>query len=304
MATLKIKTHSTESFRESFMHPGQQLDELLKSGINTFFIVKVEEMIRQIKLPVPPTRSLSHTLIYITEGEAIMKIGPETYTVHQQECLVVPAGQVFSFNNIDLNTGYLCHFNNDMLAGKFGTPELVKAFHFLHIWANPLISPDPQTSGFVLHILQRLLLEYTSQGLCNIELLQSYLLALLCEINKACQPATNNLAGNTHAITNRFKALLFTHIRSKHRVSDYAALLNITPNHLNKSVKAATGKSPTKWIDEAIVLESKVLLHQSSLSISEIAAALGLDDPSYFSRLFKKYEQVTPLRFRQMIEKS
>jgi AraC family transcriptional activator of pobA len=286
------------------MHPGQQLDHLLKSGFGKFFVVKVEDMIRQMKLPVPPTRAVSHTLIYLTDGEAIMNIGSETYTIHQHECLVVPAGQVFSFSNIDLNQGYLCNFRNDILAGKFGSQELVKDFAFLNVWANPRITLDAQTSGFVAHLFQRLLLEYSTNGLNNTELVQAYFLALLCEINTACLPITNQLPGTAVNTSNRFKELLFTHIRSKHRVTDYATLLNITPNHLNKLVKAVTGKSPTKWIDEAIVLESKVLLHQSNLSISEIAAALGLYDQSYFSRLFKKYEQVTPQQFRRAIEKS
>jgi AraC-like DNA-binding protein len=87
-------------------------------------------------------------------------------------------------------------------------------------------------------------------------------------------------------------------------VAEYAALLHISPNHLNKSVKAATGKSPSRWIDEAIVLEAKVLLYQSQYTIGDIATELGLEDPSYFSRLFKKYEGITPQAFRSRIEKS
>jgi len=109
---------------------------------------------------------------------------------------------------------------------------------------------------------------------------------------------------NSVSITNRFRELLVDRIKTSHRVTDYASELNITPNHLNKAVRTITGKSPTKWIDEAIVLESKVLLYQSSLSISAIAAEVGLFDASYFSRLFKKYEGVTPLAFRKMIETS
>ena len=81
-------------------------------------------------------------------------------------------------------------------------------------------------------------------------------------------------------------------------------MLHITPNHLNKSVRKITSQSPTKWIDEAIVLEAKVLLHQTHLSISEVAAEAGIPDASYFSRLFKRYVGVTPMRFRQMIEVS
>jgi AraC family transcriptional activator of pobA len=81
-------------------------------------------------------------------------------------------------------------------------------------------------------------------------------------------------------------------------------LLNVTPNHLNKSVKSSTGKSATKWIEETILLEAKYLLFQTTLSVSEIAMQVGHEDHSYFSRFFKKHEGLTPVQYRKMIDKS
>ena len=304
MTKAPIKTYNTASFRERFMQPEQQLNTLLKSDFGKFFIVPVEDLLSLMKLPVPPVRATTHTLIYLTEGEAIMSIGSETFQIFKDECLVVPAGQVFSFSNLDTNKGYLCNFHNDIIIGKFGKNDLLKDFEFLRVWGNPRIRFDRQTSDFVRHILKRLLIDYSENGLAHPDILQPYLIALLCEINRVYQPVSNHPQTGALHMTNRFKELLTTHIRTNHLVTNYAALLHITPNHLNKCVKAITGKSPTKWIDDAIVLEAKVLLYQSNLSISDVAAEVGLNDPSYFSRLFKKREGITPLAFRQMIEKS
>ncbi len=299
-----IKTYNTISFRKRFMQPDQQLNTLLKSDFGKFFIVPVEDLLRLMKLPIPPVRATTHTLIYLTEGEAIMNIGSDTFRIFKDECLIVPTGQVFSFSNFDTNKGYLCNFHNDMIIGKFGKNELLKDFEFLRVWGNPRICLDPQTSDFVRHIFKRLLLEYSESGLAHQNILQPYLIALLCEINRVYQPISKSPQTGALHITNQFKELLTIHIKTKHLVTDYAALLHITPNHLNKCVKTMTGKSPTKWIDDAIVLEAKVLLYQSNLSIGEVAAEVGLHDPSYFSRLFKKREGITPLAFRSMIEKS
>ncbi|MBD2755904.1 helix-turn-helix domain-containing protein [Spirosoma sp. BT704] len=304
MTKSKIKTYSVESFRESYIQTEPRIDTLLKLDFGKFFVVKVDELIRLIKLPVPPVRSTNHTLIYLTDGEAIMTVGSETHKIVKDECLVVPAGQVFSFANLDLNQGYLCNFHNDMIIGKFGKAELLKDFDFLRVWGNPRISLDGQTSDFVAHLFRRILLAYSENGLTDLDIIQSYFVALLCEINRVYKPMSSSTQTNAVTITNRFKELLFSTLKTNHRVTDYATLLNITPNHLNKSVRTIIGKSPTKWIDEAIVLEAKVLLHQSALSISDVAAEVGIFDASYFSRLFKKYEGVTPLAFRQMIEKS
>ncbi|WP_210422405.1 AraC family transcriptional regulator [Spirosoma sp. KCTC 42546] len=304
MPKTNIRIYSTETFRDAYMQPEQQLDAILKSDFGKFFIVKVEELIRLIKLPVPPIRSTTHTFIYLTDGEAVMTIGSETYTIFKNECLVVPAGQVYSFNNVDENHGYLCNFHDDIVIGKFGKNELLKDFEFLRVWGNPRIQLDKQTSKFVRRLLKRILLDYSENGLANLDIIQSYFIALLCEVNRVYKPVSASTQTHSVGIANRFRELLVDRIKTSHRVTDYASELNITPNHLNKAVRTITGKSPTKWIDEAIVLEAKVLLYQSKLSISEIATEIGLADPSYFSRLFKKQEGITPVAFRKMIETS
>lgn len=269
-----------------------------------FFIVKVEDMYRLVTKAVPASRSTIHTCLFLTAGEAIMKIGSDQYKIHKGELLFVPAGQVFSFQPGDANKGYLVSFHNDMLIGKFGKTDPLKEFDFLRVWGNPMIEPDKQTSQFILHLFKRLLIEYCHNGLNNLNIIQPYLITLLSEAKSSYKPLSDSDQIASITITNRFRELLFTHITTHHLVTDYASLLHITPNHLNKIVKSITGKSPTKWIDEAVVLEAKVLLYQSELSISEVAAEVGIEDQSYFTRLFKKYEGLTPTAFRRMIEKS
>jgi AraC family transcriptional regulator, transcriptional activator of pobA len=300
----KIKTHSTETFRDNYMASEKQLDDLLKPDFGKFFIVRVEELLRLMKLPVPPTKATTHSLIYLTEGEATMTIGSENFKIFKDECLIVPAGQVFSFETFDINKGFFCNFHNDIIIGKFGKNELLQDFEFLNVWGNPRITLGSDISKFVGQLLQRILLTYSESGLKNLDLIQSYFIATLCEINTIYTPLSSSTQTTAVNITNKFKALVFANIKSKHLVTDYASMLNITPNHLNKTVKIITGKSPTKWIDDTLILEAKVLLHQTSLTINEVASEIGIYDQSYFSRLFKKQEGVTPLEFRKKIETS
>ena len=233
-----------------------------------------------------------------------MNIGSASFTICKDECLIVPAGQVFSFSKLDINKGFLCNFHNDFIVGKIGKSDLLKDFEFLSVYGNPHVRLDIQTSKQVFQLLQRIYSDYSTNGLKNVDLIQSYFIALLCELNLAYKPLSKSKQIAAINITNKFKQLLFSNIKKKHLVSDYAAMMSITPNHLNKAVKAITGKSPTKWIDETLVLEAKVLLYQTNHSISKIATDINIYDQSYFSRLFKKYEGVTPLEFRKRIEMS
>lgn len=124
------------------------------------------------------------------------------------------------------------------------------------------------------------------------------------EIRQHYSANTSKNISPTQYLTDRFRELIAANYKTNQSVAGYATILNVTPNHLTKSVKAATGKSPTQWIDELIVLEARVLLYQSHLSISEISFELGIEDPSYFGRMFKKYTGLAPTDFRKQLEKT
>ena len=92
---------------------------------------------------------------------------------------------------------------------------------------------------------------------------------------------------------------LSQHIYTYHKLSEYAKLLSVSPNYLNKCVKTTTGKSAHDLFNDVVLLETKALLKQSPLSISEIAYKIGKNDPSDFSRFFKAQTGKTPKAYRE-----
>ena len=299
-----IKTFDTSEFMHAFMNPHPSLKQMIKPDFGRFFICPVQDLIKISKLPVPPTRSTTHIIIYLTSGVATMRIGLHPVQIKKGECLIVPAGQVFSYDQYEVNEGYIVVFDNDFLVGKLGSADLLKEFEFLQLWGNQVVRADAPRAIYIPQTLNRILQEYTEHGLANQMIIQSHFLAALCELNVCYTPLSAHANKTAVTLTNRFKELVYEYIRSKHRVTDYASLLHVSPNHLNKTVREVTQKSCSKWIDETLITEAKVLLFQTSDNISEIASELGIHDPSYFSRLFKKYEGVTPVQYRRMIEKS
>ena len=81
---------------------------------------------------------------------------------------------------------------------------------------------------------------------------------------------------------------------------DFAPLLNVHVNHLNRAVKESTGKTTTQIIAERILQEAKILLRNTSWSVSEIGYALGFAQPAHFNNFFKKLTDLTPLKFRHV----
>ena len=292
--TPPVALHTPQSYLPQYFELTPALLHRLGTQPEHFFILRVEEMYRHVRGPVPAVRSGAHTALFITSGEARMAVGYDYYTARANELLLVPAGQVHSFGPHDVNTGYLCHFHPDLLR-RAGVAEP----EFLTSWGYPHLRFSPEAAAFVRALLPRMLAVYEAQKLAALPLLLPCLATLLAEASHAYRPAPDSAPSAAAALSRAFKRLLSQHIRAEHRVATYAEWLHVTPNHLNKAVKAITGQSPTRWIDEALVLEAKALLFQTTLPVAEVAALVGVADASYFSRLLKKLTGQRPSEMRR-----
>jgi len=98
-----------------------------------------------------------------------------------------------------------------------------------------------------------------------------------------------------------FRKLINQYYLEKRLPKDYAAMLFMSPNHLNTICQEILGKSAGELIRERILLEAKRLLINADLTIAEIAFRLNFTDNSYFTKFFKKYTGTTPEEFRMPI---
>jgi AraC-like DNA-binding protein len=94
-----------------------------------------------------------------------------------------------------------------------------------------------------------------------------------------------------------FETLIEQNFKDLKNAGKYARLLNISEKHLNRIVKETVGKTSTQLIADRIVLETKRMLIQGKLTVTEIGYELGFNDKSYFVRFFKKQTGDTPLSF-------
>ena len=120
----------------------------------------------------------------------------------------------------------------------------------------------------------------------------------LCSLHKQNNP---QFLETTNHLLRTFKNLLNKHYATKHKVSDYADMLAVTADYLNKIVKSITGKSAKDHIQSKIITEAKRTLLFSSLSNKELSYELGFDEAAHFNNFFKKSTGLTPTEFRTSI---
>lgn len=102
----------------------------------------------------------------------------------------------------------------------------------------------------------------------------------------------------------RFLQLIKEKNSFKISVEEYAVLLQISSGHLNRICRENAGLSSKDVVMDYFIDSAKMMLSDFEIPISEVAYRLSIDDPGYFTRIFKKRTGLTPKEFRnQLIEK-
>lgn len=75
--------------------------------------------------------------------------------------------------------------------------------------------------------------------------------------------------------------------------------LNISPSYLSDLLRSLTGQNTQQYIQDKVIEKAKEKLSTTTLSVSEVAYALGFGHSQSFNKLFKAKTNVSPLAFRR-----
>lgn len=81
-------------------------------------------------------------------------------------------------------------------------------------------------------------------------------------------------------------------------VAEHAARLGVTSTHLSRVCRRIAGRSASALMHDRIAQEARRELIYTAKPVSQIAYALGFDDPSHFSKFFRKQAGLSPSQFR------
>lgn len=100
------------------------------------------------------------------------------------------------------------------------------------------------------------------------------------------------------ALYTRWVVLLEAHYREHWPVARYAARLGLSPERLNRLLRAETGHNAQALLHGRLFREACRRLVHVAEPVSQIGFELGFDDPAYFCRFFKRLAGVGPREYR------
>ena len=240
-------------------------------------------------------------LVFFTKGSGNQQIDFKRFDVKPGLIYFMIPGQVHSWDFETEPDGYIINFSTDYLSSFLLKPDYLENFVFF--------SGQPELQVIELHkeiqdrvtlVFEDILREGINHNPINDDLVKTLLIRLFIEISRATvETQKNNTNSYNHTLLKSFKNLIESHYTQLRLPKQYAELLYITPNHLNALCNDFLGISAGTLIRERVILEAKRLLINRDLMVAEIAEKLNFADQSYFIKFFKKYEGITPEKFRK-----
>lgn len=239
----------------------------------------------------------------------VFATGSGTHMIDLQQHRIVPpcvhavrAGQVHHLVRSADMEGFVFEFKPDALQDSGRHADARTIFHAMA--RKPGLPLTPERSAVLADLARMLEGELAEVNGGQQQVLASYLGIALAKCARWWSeliPDENAVEALHTDLLERFRTLVDVHFMEIQQVRDYADKLHVTAGHLNDVVRARLGATAGALIDERLQLEAKRLLLHSEVSVKEAGFAIGMKDPAYFTRWFKRMEGVSPVDYRNSI---
>ncbi|GAA4443910.1 helix-turn-helix domain-containing protein [Ravibacter arvi] len=265
-----------------------------------------------MQLPVTPLPTdLPHRhsyceILFFETGSGFHEIDFHTHAIQAPSVHFVAPGKVHLLTPTEDCVGYIITFPKDYSA-FYGAVKLTKSTvsgHWNSEWRQPVIDLEASSYPYFRNLLENMLSDYLGGGGGKNMALASYLHIFLGKCQQLAGDSSEVQPDPANDVPTLFKELVELHYKEKHSVQEYSELLSVTADYLGKTVKRALNVTASDYILDRLLLEAKRLVVYTNLSSKEIAYQLHIEDPSYFSRMFKRKTGLSPNEYRSSMRKS
>jgi len=253
-----------------------------------------------------PFRSDSYSLILVRSGSCTIQLDLISHTLTKNEALIgKPQTVVHILDKSKELSVVTISFTVDFILSNGFKKEDFDAFEFFtanNIPQIKLTEEEMDSAVYLAKILER----YKRFSLDKLhykeDLIQTSFKLLLyhyASVFKREFPDLEASLSRQEHLALRFLDILNENFKNERTVQFYADVLCITSGYLTKVLKEVSGKTANQLIDEAVILEAKMLLNNPVLSIAEVAEELQFSDQSFFGKFFKKHTGFSPTSYRK-----
>jgi AraC-like DNA-binding protein len=213
--------------------------------------------------------------------------------------------QYLDLQTVECGSGYLLIFHPDFLL-THPLASTINKYGFFSYSVNEALHLSAEEEDDLITILNEIDKECQHIDKHTQEIILSQIELLLSYSNRFYERQFITRKNHNHQLLARFDQIISEYFDTDSpsqkgllTVQYIASQMNISANYLSDLLRIHTGQKTQQKIHEKLIEKAKEKLATTSLSVSEIAFALGFEHSQSFSTLFKKKTNVSPLQFRQ-----
>ncbi len=272
-------------------------------GDMNFGISKMEDIYtKRLGKSDEPHRHNFYTVLIINNAKGQHKIDFNTYELSNNQIFFVSPGQIHQIIESEKSIGFTITFSTQFLIRNSIPFSFISSLNlFQNYGQNPPLIPTETQFQVIENFARNMFSLFNGNSNMKHLSIGAFLKLLLIECNNICSInlTESHLDTSSSHLILSFKNAVDRNYQKEHSTTYYANKLYITPDHLNRIIKAGIGKTAKEYIQSRIITEAKRLLYFTDLSNKEIGYKLGFNEPAHFSAFFKKHTQLSPTNFKK-----
>lgn len=245
---------------------------------------------------------INHALLFFcTSGTAEISILLNKFTVRQHTMTTLFPNSILTLNQAsgDFRVTYISFVKSlfDEAVFRLDPP------FFRLVKDNPCYTHNPPEAEIIHNIIGLVKLIYADKNNIHRDIiiknqLQNFFLNMYDKTRHAFTSIQRNGYNRTEDIFHKFMTSIHAHCLKQKDVAFYAGELCISPRYLSAITRQVAGESAKTIIDHRIILEIKVMLRSTEMTVQEITNRLDFPNQSYLGRYFKKHTGESPVEYR------
>lgn len=244
-----------------------------------------------------------YVTLFITAGEGVHEIDFRKYHYQKGSAIFINKGQIHRWISNKNTQGFIILFTEDFLQkNQLKFNDLSYSFPYNSYLFEPILTFNTAIfqpiRTLIFYLYQEYILPDTKQ---KSEILQCLLRTFLLKIKS--QQSMENLRGTPEqlALFLDFQRMIDKKIKNTRNSNDYCKWLGVSYKKLNDTCKIFTQNTAKNFINQVLLLKAKQFLADNKKSISEIAYLLSFEEPTNFTKFFKKHTNFSPKDFQKSV---
>lgn len=236
----------------------------------------------------------SYLFFMVLSGSGTLEYQGENYRLAENDCVFIDCTKPYSHNTSDdLWQIAWIHFNGPTMPGIYAK--------YQDRGGLPVFRPRQGNSTETFHLSLKNLYETanSSDYIRDMKINDGLAKILSLIMAESWQPDIQRKNTKKQDII-QIRSYLDEHFTESISLDTLADMIYINKYYLVKAFKQQFGLTISQYIQQKRITHAKHLLRFTNRSIESVGAECGMEQPHYFSRIFKKVEGISPSQYREM----